>query len=1248
VNGTSGTSGVNGTSGTSGTTPVNQVTGTGAAGQVAYWSSTSVITGENNLFWDATNDRLGIGLFNPSQPLEVSKSQNSDSVIQITNSNAGGSATAQFFASNGTTQTQFFHTGTAYSGLGVLSTPGTGGIYNTTAGGIALVAAGVSGIIRFATGGTTARLTIASTGEATFSNLSGTGTRMVVADANGLLSTQTIGSGSVTNVTASSPLFSSGGTTPNLTIQQASGSQNGFLSSTDWNTFNNKAPSVVGGYLPLSGGALTGPITSSSSAVFKHSGSFALKVDSASDTEENDIRFAKNGVDYGAIQTSGATNDFEFYVNNGTSWFQSIILKRDATRIDFLISNSINTTINASGLTSLAFIRTGGTSSQFLKADGTVDSNTYLTTTAAASTYLPLIGGTLTGDLTITKATIVANVVNATDTSSYSYFGNQENGVLRTYFLYLNSLWADVDRRNNLEIRNQNGPITFWANASKALTIANSGAATFSASVTSGASVTIGTGGSYVEGSIYSDSAWGMIFRAKAASPTNGEYRWANSADTELMRIATGVNGLEIGYASSQGLYKLDVNGASRIVGLAGTGTRMVVADASGVLSTQAIGSGSVTGSGTNNRVAKFTATGSVIGDSIITSASSDVRITSSVVGPMFILDNRTAAGYSQMQFEGDTKSAYIFKGNSTYTSYGGTNALNFYTDGGSGAGGFAFHPATITNAVFIDNAGNLGIGVGNAPNAKLDIAGGNVIVTNNITGGGIISVRNNNAGTSYSGLVLGNDSATTNAGGFLMLGSGFATSGRYTSNGLYIYTNRTGGITIGAESGTIKFATGTSIKGTMLANGNLGLNETNPTNLLHLAGASATPSLRLASVTVGYWYDIGRENQTTGDFLINGTYNGTSNGTLFRIHQTNFLITTKGSINVRDTSTAAAIGGAAVIGSGEFMTTGSLAGYFFENRAGGTVTSSSNWYGWYATSAIVNLYNGNANIFSIAGASGNTKVFGTLGVGRDATAPLDVYAGTGGALTFMQNTQSNGYSGIDIFRQNGTHAGSVWCANDSAGATNNRNALTIAARTGGEKVIIVGGGYDPTVTGGLTIAGSEAVLQGSNAHLQINGSTSYAYLQLTGSTGGNRNAYFIQNTTGTTSNGVSAGAAYMYFDASQQYEFVWGGTSRVQITSAGNITATAFFESSDSRLKTLIQNDYKAIGIESVKARLYTKEGKKELGYYAQDVEKILPSAISKKHDGLLNLSYRQVHTAKIAYLEKRITELEQQLKNK
>jgi hypothetical protein len=48
------------------------------------------------------------------------------------------------------------------------------------------------------------------------------------------------GSGTVTDVTASAPLASSGGTTPDISITQADTSTDGYLSSTDWNTFNSK------------------------------------------------------------------------------------------------------------------------------------------------------------------------------------------------------------------------------------------------------------------------------------------------------------------------------------------------------------------------------------------------------------------------------------------------------------------------------------------------------------------------------------------------------------------------------------------------------------------------------------------------------------------------------------------------------------------------------------------------------------------------------------------------------------------------------------------------------------------------------------------------------------------------------------------------------------------------------------------------------------------------------------------------
>jgi hypothetical protein len=108
------------------------------------------------------------------------------------------------------------------------------------------------------------------------------------------------------------------------------------------------------------------------------------------------------------------------------------------------------------------------------------------------------------------------------------------------------------------------------------------------------------------------------------------------------------------------------------------------------------------------------------------------------------------------------------------------------------------------------------------------------------------------------------------------------------------------------------------------------------------------------------------------------------------------------------------------------------------------------------------------------------------------------------------------------------------------------------------------------------------------------------------------------------------------------QYTFANGN-----VIVGGSVTATSFFESSDATLKTLVEDNYQAKGIESVVAKLYIKNGKEELGYFAQDLESILPSAVNKGTDGLLNLSYREVHTAKIASLENRIKELESQLKN-
>lgn len=78
--------------------------------------------------------------------------------------------------------------------------------------------------------------------------------------------TITTPSGTVTSVSGTAPIASSGGATPAISISQATTSTDGYLSSTDWNTFNNKGTvTSVSGTGSVNGITLTGTVNSSGS-----------------------------------------------------------------------------------------------------------------------------------------------------------------------------------------------------------------------------------------------------------------------------------------------------------------------------------------------------------------------------------------------------------------------------------------------------------------------------------------------------------------------------------------------------------------------------------------------------------------------------------------------------------------------------------------------------------------------------------------------------------------------------------------------------------------------------------------------------------------------------------------------------------------------------------------------------------------------------------------------------------------------
>jgi hypothetical protein len=115
------------------------------------------------------------------------------------------------------------------TGTSILKGNGSGGFNNAVAG------------VDFAPA-TSGNAILYGDGAGGFSSVSiGSG----VTFAGGVLSATGSG-GTVTSVTGTAPIASSGGTTPTISISQAGASTNGYLSSTDWNTFNSKAPATSG------------------------------------------------------------------------------------------------------------------------------------------------------------------------------------------------------------------------------------------------------------------------------------------------------------------------------------------------------------------------------------------------------------------------------------------------------------------------------------------------------------------------------------------------------------------------------------------------------------------------------------------------------------------------------------------------------------------------------------------------------------------------------------------------------------------------------------------------------------------------------------------------------------------------------------------------------------------------------------------------------------------------------------------
>jgi hypothetical protein len=90
--------------------------------------------------------------------------------------------------------------------------------------------------------------------------------------------------------------------------------------------------------------------------------------------------------------------------------------------------------------------------------------------------------------------------------------------------------------------------------------------------------------------------------------------------------------------------------------------------------------------------------------------------------------------------------------------------------------------------------------------------------------------------------------------------------------------------------------------------------------------------------------------------------------------------------------------------------------------------------------------------------------------------------------------------------------------------------------------------------------------------------------------------------------------------------------------TFTSNVTATGFFNSSDGRLKNIIERDGDTIKFTWKDGR----DSKIHIGYIAQEVQEKYPDQVSEDTSGMLTVNYIEVLVAKIQELENRIKQLE------
>jgi len=247
------------------------------------------------------------------------------------------------------------------------------------------------------------------------------------------------------------------------------------------------------------------------------------------------------------------------------------------------------------------------------------------------------------------------------------------------------------------------------------------------------------------------------------------------ASGNSLADIGYYTNGV-VSHANWISRLKVVQGGTVTIASLVGTGTRLVTADANGVLGASGLVSNVVTGSGTNDYLPKWTTTGSTLGDSQVRDTGTNL-----LVGYTGLIPNNNLGKTLYLGYFGNGLLSYA-TGNTYLTQNTYYNNNWKYANTGAAAqyvlfgGEHLFYTAPSANAgtdmvlnerMRISLNGNVGIG-STSPNRKLEVITGNgttngirlTYATNVTTEGFDITYLNNGSTTTSFDSLYSSDSA--------------------------------------------------------------------------------------------------------------------------------------------------------------------------------------------------------------------------------------------------------------------------------------------------------------------------------------------------------------------------------------------------------------------------------------------------------------------------------------------------------